>query len=537
MLHPLLTGRAERRYGSARSATRGEVARAGLFKKKPNSFFIGKFGRTPMYWPGAGGVLLTAGPRGGKLATILAYSILTGTLHSNLLILDLKGELAAISQDQTADWKFALWWNPAHLHGLLCHRVNPLDYLTIESRTLVSDTKVLCENLIPSSGAPQADYFEKRGRKYLEAIILTLVELHGILTFPLLYDAVSSVAGGGEDYLDLALAMSRCSYRVARSVEEEIATFRQDGSNGFQSIMGELMNAVAPLSDPLLMASVSPPFDFSMADLCRADQAAQVYLMPPAEFAEAWAPVIKAIFVAGMIYKSRAPQAPQQTWILDEIAQMGNFPLAVKMLTYGAGIGIRPILVYQSYAQMRMTGPGAETIIPASAACQITFAVRDIGTAEMVSKTLGSESYAYDDAGQQERARHARREAAYSLLTGEDPIKATMAMVHHAREAQRPSLQHRMLMTGDEVLGLGDDKAIIRVDGVAHPIFANRGPYWEDRSLAGRFHPNPYHPPVDRVRVKSLFGHKTLRVVEELVPEEFAHYPQYRGGFWSKVRE
>ena len=537
MLHPLLTGRASRRFGSARFATRREVARAGLFKKRPNSIFIGFFESTPMYWSGPGGVLLQAGPRGGKLSTILGTTICSGTLLGNVVVLDLRGELAFISQDQTPDRKFAYWWNPAFLHGLLCHRLNPLDYLTKDSRTLVSDTKVLCENLIPSSGAPQAEYFERRAREFLEAIILTLVELRGVLTFPLLYMAINSVPGGGEDYLDLAFEMSRCSHAIAGRVEEEIAMSRQSGSNGFHGILGELMKAVAPLSDPLLMASVSPPFDFSMADLCRADQAAQVYLMPPAEFAEAWAPVIKAIFVAGMIYKTRAPQAPQQTWVLDEIGQLGNFPLAVKMLTYGAGFGLRPALVYQSYAQMRMTGPGAETIIPASTACQIVFAVREIGTAEMVSKTIGADSYVFDDEAQQDRARQARREAIYSLFEGEDPIKAAMIIAHRSREAQRQSLQHRMLMTPDEVLGLPEDKGLIFVDGLAHPILMTRRPYWAMRGLAGRFHPNPYHPPLDRVRVKTLFGHRTLRVVEELVPEEFAHYPQYRSGFWSKAKE
>lgn len=108
---------------------------------------------------------------------------------------------------------------------------------------------------------------------------------------------------------------------------------------------------------------------------------------------------------------------------------------------------------------------------------------------------------------------------------------------HQSREAKRVSLQHRMLMTADEVLGLPDDEAIVRVDGVAQPILAKRRPYWEQRELAGRFHPNPYHPPLDRVRDKGFFGHKSLRVIEELVPDEFAHYPQYRGGFWSKVKE
>ncbi len=54
-------------------------------------------------------------------------------------------------------------------------------------------------------------------------------------------------------------------------------------------------------------------------------------MMPPAEFVDAWSTVIKAMFVAARIYKSRAPSAPQQTWIIDEAAQLGQFPLIVKL--------------------------------------------------------------------------------------------------------------------------------------------------------------------------------------------------------------
>ena len=74
------------------------------------------------------------------------------------------------------------------------------------------------------------------------------------------------------------------------------------------------------------------------------------------------------------------------------------------------------------------------------------------------------------------------------------------------------------------------------MDGVSAAIHAGRKPYFEQRFMAGRYHPNPFHPPVDKVRVKTLFGHGWKKVVREPVLGEFAHYPQYRDGVWSKVR-
>ena len=80
------------------------------------------------------------------------------------------------------------------------------------------------------------------------------------------------------------------------------------------------------------------------------------------------------------------------------------------------------------------------------------------------------------------------------------------------------------------------DRQLIWVDGVAKPIWGERAPYYEQRFMAGRYHPNPYHPPADKVRVKTRLGHEWRRVMREPVPQEFAHYPQYADGYWSVVR-
>ncbi|MEO1405125.1 MAG: type IV secretory system conjugative DNA transfer family protein [Pseudomonadota bacterium] len=300
--------------------------------------------------------------------------------------------------------------------------------------------------------------------------------------------------------------------------------------------MGEVFRAVAPLSDPILMDAVSPPFDFSLGDPCRGDRAYQVYLMPPAEFVEAWAPILKSIFVGAMIWKARAPGAPQQTWVLDECAQLGRFPLVPKMFTYGAGIGIRPVAVYQSADQMKATGPNAVTIIPSSAACQLWFAIRDLASATSVSRMLGAQTLEYDDPAAQARARHAKQQALQALLNGGDPFGAGLSYKHHREEAERPSKQHRLLRTPDEVLNTPGDKAYVFVDGLGKPIYADRKPYYDQRFMAGRFFPNPYHPPEDRVRAKSRFGYATLRVAEEPVPTAFAHYPQYADGTWKTLK-
>lgn len=516
------------RYGSANFATPFEIAKADMFKQTPDSLFIGFCGRRRIYYSGAGGVLLTAGARGGKLRDLLSYNLLPGTCTTNIVCLDMKGELGAISQDQTPDGKFCIYWNALRLHDLPHHRINPVDFLTADSPSLISDVKGLCLNLIPPSGSAQGIYFEGRAREVLEGVIVTLVHRHGVLLLKHLYDIINLIPGGGEKWLDFAYEMASGGYALSARVEEEIAASHESEAGGFKGILGEVFRAVSPLSDPVLMASVSPPFDFSFVDLCQDEQTYQVYLQVPAEVIDAWAPILKMFFVGAMVHKARSPSAPRQTWILDECAQLGGFPLIVKLFTYGAGIGIRPLAVYQSLDQLKATAPDAQSIIPASAACRIHFAIRDIGSATALAQMLGVQTLLYDDEQSQAAARHAKAQAVSSMMNGQDPMAAMLTYRHQQDNAHRQTKQQRQLRTADEVLATPDNRSYIFADGLAHPIYAERKAYWTQRGL--HYFPNPYHGPQDKVRVKAWIGTKWRKVVERPVEKRFAHYPQYATG-------
>lgn len=527
------------RFGSAAFASEQQIAEAGIFTKADDALLIGFVGDRPIFYSGAGGMLCTAGARGGKLATLLGYNLCHGfACNSTFVVLDMKGELAAISQDQTPDEKFCIYWNPLGLHGLIQHRINPVDYIRADSPSLVSDVKVFCENMITKSGSADNKYFEGRAREFLEGIILTLVKLHGQLTLPLLYRTINLIPGNSDAWLDFAWEMNQSGFPLSVRIEEEIAKAHGEDGNagGFKGIIGEIFHAFSSLSDPTLMNAVSPPFDFSFGDLCSSSRSYQVYLMPPAEFVQSWAPVLKAMFVAGMIYKSRSPQAPRQTWILDECAQLGGFPLVTKLFTYGAGIGIRPWAVFQATKQMRQIGADAEGIITSSASLRSYFATRDIESATAVSRMLGVETLEYNDELEQSGARLARRQAAEALMFGADPFAIGRQLKHQNLATAHRTKQQRMLRTPDEVLNTPPDKQYIFCDALQSAIYADRKPYYEQEFMAGRYHSNPHHPPLDKVRVMTRRGGQWRRVVVSKVPRRFAHYPQYQNGLWSRVK-
>lgn len=524
------------RFGSARFASRAEIARAGMFRQRPESLFCGYVDGKPLWYGGAAGALIQAGARSGKLTQFLGPNLFYGVLpKTSIIMLDIKGEGAAVSQNQTPDRKYCIYWNPTAMHGLAQHRINPVGFLNKNNPSLVADAQSLAENLCPRSDSPQGAYFELRAQSYLSAIILALVAKNDVLTLPDLYRAVSLIPGGGDAWLDVAYDMHSSGFELAYTVEEEIAASRDDTSGGFKGIIGEMLKALSALADPQLQAALSPPFDLSFDQLCNGAQRYQVYLMPPAESIQTWAPILRSFFVGAMIEKARRPDAPRQVWIIDEAGQIGHFPLLIKLFTLGAGLGITPVAVFQSSEQMNGLGANGRAILTSSAGLQISFAARDIEDATRLSKMLGVQTLSYDNRLKQSEADVIRRELMNGMIEGADPF-AMSARLNHLRGASlHQAKERRPLYTPDEVMSAPEREAFMFVDGVQYPLRVERQHYFNHRLWAGRYHPNPFHPPTGKVRVQTRLGKRWRRVVTQSVPRRFAHYPQYQSGLWSRI--
>ena len=525
------------RYGRSQPEVESTIRRAGYFERRPESVFMGFAYGKPLYGNQDAGFYLQAGSRAGKLTDIVAYTVCEGIYANTAIIIDPKFELAEISRSQITHRKFCIYWNPTGYGPFPQNRINPVDFIRLDSPSLVSDTKLFCQNILPLSGSPQAEFFEIKGQLLLEAVILTIVELDGELTLGRLFSIVNLIAGNGDAWRAFSFEMHESRFAVARAVEEEIAAGRNDSGGTMRSILAEATKALAPLSDPQLLESVSPPFDMSMADLC-GSQPYHVYLMPPAEFMESWAPVIKALYVAAFIYKRRCgTHSIPQLWALEECSLLKGFPIVSMIFSLGATYGIRALAIYQTHDQAKATGPDAESIIPASAGVSWQFGIRDTPSAERLERRLGKQSLHFDDALRQREASLARTRALYDAIDGGDPIEAGLKAAHYQFASEHRSLQPRSLQTVPEILGMPRDRMWIFADRLEHPIYATRAPFYEQRFMAGRYHPTRFHPPYDRVRVKTLFGHAWRRVIEEPVPPEFAHLPQYAGGTWTRIEK
>jgi type IV secretion system protein VirD4 len=480
--------------------------------------------------------LTIAGAGSGKMRDLLSMAVARAAGMSNF-ILDPRGEIASVTMiNFAAAGAYLYCWNPTGLHDLPQHAMQPLDILHLSSPSFHADCKFILQSLIPISGSASGKYFELRAQEWGEAFVKMLVERDGEVSFPSLYRTINAIESNTGEWPDILECMLASSMESVRRCAGEMLAKQQDSPREFGAIVGELYAYLNFLDDPMLQRALENP-RASLSATCDPRQPATWFINVPIEYVSIWAPVLRTMFTVQMLYKSRNPSSPPINMIIDEAGQLGSFDALLRAYTFGRGAGVRAWALFQDAGQItRNFGPTGLQGFMGSAALRQFFGVRDFETAQLVSSMLGQETLEYDDTLRQSQARKAKQQAAMSILSGGDPFSAAQSMRHYAFEENHRTKQARSLMTPDEVLAMPEDRQICFVSGHSlGPILAHKYPYYTRPEFAGRFLPNPFHPPLDRVLIPRRWGNSKAKIVREPLPRKFARFPQYDAGTWSYV--
>lgn len=519
------------KYGSSKWAARAQLKRAGYFSASHNAIFLGFYEpswKLRLNWNGPSGMLICAGPRAGKFTGIGGYNALPGFSQNTEVVLDIKGEWEEVSKDQTPDDRKVACWSPFERPGVTSSSINPAGHIKAGDKKMISFIKKFMASSIPQTGGNNSKFFELSAQDYGECIAIPITERDGEFTIPAFFDAINMLLQDTPEAHKLEWLMKSSPHKHVVAAAEAIRQGKNSSNNAFLSIMAELKNAFSCMSDPSLRASVSPPFDITLEDIV-CDGKWRLYLMPDSGLIETWSPVIRAFYETLKEIKERNPQAPDMDWWLDECHLLAPFPLIAKMLNFGAGIGIRPIIIVQSFAQLDDICPNGSTIIPAGCGVQIYFRIREIESAERISRMLGNQTLRYNDTLARDEAKLKRKKLIDGLFSNGDPIALGRELNHFKKASQHRSEMERPLMTASEIMRLPAGKAIMFGDGLPHPALLTMIPYYERRELAGRFFPHhKYADDMTKVRVKTRWGHTYLNVISTTVPDKYRQFPQYK---------
>ncbi|NQY41370.1 MAG: type IV secretory system conjugative DNA transfer family protein [Henriciella sp.] len=526
------------RHGSARFASMEDIHRGGAFKATGADIFAGFAGGQPLLYNGAAGGFIVAGPRQNKFTSFLMMNWARGASHLNRIVLDIKAEGYLTTDVMAPEDRHLIGWAPWEIPGVVSSKINAVEHMTIENPHVEDESINLGEVACPTSGDKRAEYFERRSQTIVSSKALALTETFGVLDLGRLYEASQMLIAGGDVWKShFAPIMKNSRFQSVRDGHDEITELINGDGGGFDGIRGELSKNFAGLASNRLRDSVSPPFDFSLSDLCNSDQKYALHLCPKPEFLGQSSLVIKLMFLCAKSFRANRPDAPRQAWWVDEASQLKGAKFMLDAYTIGAGSwGITPFTVWQDSRQMNELAPGAERILPASAGLQIYAGLRDFSTAKRLSERIGCESLSYDDEVAQARADLEYNEAIRDLMNGEDMLHAGLRAQHFADSRHIQSKMRRLLRSPDEILNTPLDRSYVFMDKVPGAIYATRKPMYQIPWMAGRYLGNPYGPiPADRVEIMTPNGPDIRRVITERVPERYAHFPQHSHGYWSYV--
>jgi len=151
LLLPLFRKKETPLHGEARFADMGDLKKADMLAKKPESIVVGNYKGRPIHVNGAYHVIMVSPTRSGK-TTCVAVPVLLTYEHS-VVCLDVKGELLKLTSGQReAMGQEIIVWSPYDEQSCT-HRFNPLALVSTDWRQRISDIQTLAAILYPDQNA------------------------------------------------------------------------------------------------------------------------------------------------------------------------------------------------------------------------------------------------------------------------------------------------------------------------------------------------------------------------------------------------
>ena len=328
---------------------------------------------------------------------------------------------------------------------------NPLDLLDPASPNVADDAIMLAEALSYQTTMDKDPFWHTRGKQLLAGFIL-------------------HVASGMPPQLR---TLEEVAYQLNQTREDLKSTFKSMAKSPFPLVKATpaiISHSAQRMADSILAMSqtnlsflgsktveaATESSSFDPLSVTRGEPLS-IYLIIPPEKLESHAPLLRIWIAALMklIFNRREKVERSTLFILDEAAQLGNFPPMRQAITLLRGYGLQTWSFWQDLSQLkRLYGEAWETMYNNCRAHQY-FGITTPYLAEQIARlTL------YDDMF--------------------------------------------------EILDLDHDEMLLSLAG-RRPIIAQRPNYLTDTPFQGRFDPNPYHQPQDLDRIKPRRGQRDYK--------------------------
>ncbi len=436
----------------ARLATPEEV---GALRRpgSPESMVFGRVG-SPLFLKTDKHVLIMASTRSGKGVTLIIPHLLR--YQGSAFVLDPKGENAKATGRQRARLNSKVHYlDPFGISGKPQSRFNPLARFTPEN--MEAESKALAAALFVV-GDRERDHWTASGQQLVAAIILYVYVAAEIPPDKKDLPTVRRILLGGLKPALEAMTLIDAADGLLRDLA---MSFMETPEKELGSIVSTAQRQTEILDNPYMIACLSAAGKGEEVDFTTWRTGTMTVFLclsaPKFPVFNRWLRLVLTSALDEMTDTLQPPPLPV-CFMLDELATLGHLPTVENAVGLAAGYGIQLVSVFQDVAQMRDLYKGRWASFIGNAGVRALFNLDDYDTADYWSKFIG---------GTLVETRSTQQDI-YGYSKGDN-----------VGEAMRPLFPPDKIM-----MDFSAGKMLVLAQG-AHPIIADRVPYWQDNGLAG----------------------------------------------------
>ena len=476
-------------------------------RRQPSPILLGRYWNTetgeigdPLPYEGERHALLF-GPNGsGKFTRILAPNLLS-LENRSLVVIDPKGELAAVTADYRRTIGDVVILNPFGLLGLPSSGFNPLAYLNPQAPTFYDDAAAIGDALIKIEG--NDPHWPTSARALLVALLMWEqkfgVSKGGVGFLPRVRQLLTEGEMKGED--------GKLLSGLRRTAEMMVAWGRQHPEEGgwqMASLAGRFMSdnreiqSIRSTADSQTEWLLSELVSLDLTTMRGADFGAlrsrptTIYVVLPAEELQRHSVWLRLVIASALRVLLRTPGLPV-LFVLDEFYALGRLEAIERVWAEVRGHKIQMFPVLQSLVQLKTLYKDHWETFIGMAGPVIGFAPNDLTTANWMSERSGEKGEVVKgfNAGDSQSS------------GGRDSTSQSQGLSYQ--------LTKRRHLLPQELMDLNPGYGRVWLAGMGSlgiPLFAPN--YWKVRQLATRAQPNPYYTGTATPPLPASFGRRPL---------------------------
>ncbi|PWK62001.1 conjugal transfer protein TraG [Roseicyclus mahoneyensis] len=451
-------------YGSARWATRAEVAGAGLLGA--DGVVLGRLDRDYLRHDGPEHVLCFAPTRSGKGVGLVVPTLLTWP--GSAIVHDIKGENWDLTAGFRARHGRVLRFDPTSMTSAAYNPLLEVRRGEWEVRDVQNVADVLVD---PEGSLEKRNHWEKTSHSLLVGAILHVLYAEPDKTLAGVAAFLSDPRRPIETTLEAMMATRHLGeagpHPVIASTARELLNKSDNERSG---VLSTAMSFLGLYRDPVV-AHVTRRCDWRISDLIGGAQPSTLYLVVPPSDISRTKPLIRLVLnqIGRRLTEDLQDKGRRHRvlMMLDEFPALGRLDFFESALAFMAGYGIKSFLIAQSLNQIEKAY-GQNNAILDNCHVRVSFATNDERTAKRVSDALGTAT----------EMKAMRNYAGHRLAPWLGHL-----MVSRSETA-------RQLLTPGEIMQLPPDDEIVMVVGLP-PIRAKKARYFKDPRFVERVLPPP----------------------------------------------